>query len=142
MIACSFPILKDPSRPNETIIVVRSLVPGGVAQLDGRLMPGDRLLFVNDVRLERATQAEAARALKAAAQGRVRIGVAKLLPLRDVFKSAAQVGDCPGLSGLLLDVWVFGGCGGLSWLSLDVWVFSGCGGLSWLSLDVWVFGGC
>lgn len=34
---------QDPLDPNDTLIVIRSLVPGGVAQLDGRLIPGDRL---------------------------------------------------------------------------------------------------
>jgi len=67
--------------PNETVIVIRSLVPGGVAQLDGRLIPGDRLLFVNDVVLENASLDTAVQALKGAAKGPVRIGVAKPLPL-------------------------------------------------------------
>lgn len=39
---------QDPSHPGETVIVVQSLVPGGVAQADGRIVPGDRLLFVNN----------------------------------------------------------------------------------------------
>lgn len=39
---------QDPLRPAHTLVVIRSLVPGGVAQQDGRLIPGDRLLFVND----------------------------------------------------------------------------------------------
>ena len=67
--------------PNETIIVIRSLVPGGVAQQDGRLIPGDRLLFVNDVNLENAALDEAVQALKGAAKGVVRIGVAKPHPV-------------------------------------------------------------
>ena len=33
------------------MVVVRSLVPGGVAHADGRLRPGDRLLAVNGVAL-------------------------------------------------------------------------------------------
>jgi hypothetical protein len=37
------------------VIVIRSLVPGGVAQQDGRLIPGDRLMFVNDCPLEHAS---------------------------------------------------------------------------------------
>ncbi|KAK6045307.1 hypothetical protein COOONC_17186, partial [Cooperia oncophora] len=37
----------DPSHPGESVIVVQSLVPGGLAQADGRIVPGDRLLFVN-----------------------------------------------------------------------------------------------
>ncbi|VDM55817.1 unnamed protein product, partial [Angiostrongylus costaricensis] len=38
---------QDPAHPGESVIVVQSLVPGGVAQADGRIVPGDRLLFVN-----------------------------------------------------------------------------------------------
>ncbi|XP_065558725.1 multiple PDZ domain protein-like isoform X2 [Artemia franciscana] len=71
---------QDPMNPNETVIVIRSLVPGGVAQLDGRLIPGDRLLFVNDVKLENASLETAVQALKGAPRGMVRLGVAKPLP--------------------------------------------------------------
>ena len=45
---------QDPINPDETVIVIRSLVPGGVAAIDGRLVPGDRLVFVNDVNLDNA----------------------------------------------------------------------------------------
>lgn len=55
---------QDPLDPNDTLIVIRSLVPGGVAQMDGRLIPGDRLLFVNDTRLENASLDQAVQALK------------------------------------------------------------------------------
>lgn len=72
--------------PSETVIVIRSLVPGGVAQIDGRLVPGDRLVFVNDVNLESATLDEAVQALKGAQKGLVRIGVAKPLPLAGPFQ--------------------------------------------------------
>ncbi|XP_050314231.1 patj homolog [Anthonomus grandis grandis] len=74
---------QDPIDPNDTVIVIRSLVPGGVAQLDGRLIPGDRLLFVNDTVLENATLDQAVQALKGAPKGVVRIGVAKPLPIPD-----------------------------------------------------------
>lgn len=79
---------QDPMNPNETVIVIRSLVPGGVAQVDGQLIPGDRLLFVNDIALENATLDQAVQALKGAPKGTVRIGVAKPLPIPD---SIAQV---------------------------------------------------
>lgn len=69
--------------PNDTLIVIRSLVPGGVAQLDGRLIPGDRLLFVNDINLENSSLDQAVQALKGAPRGVVRIGVAKPLPMAD-----------------------------------------------------------
>uniref|UniRef100_A0ABD2X0H4 Multiple PDZ domain protein n=1 Tax=Trichogramma kaykai TaxID=54128 RepID=A0ABD2X0H4_9HYME len=74
---------QDPMNPNETVIVIRSLVPGGVAQVDGQLIPGDRLLFVNDIALENATLDQAVQALKGAPKGVVRIGVAKPLPIPD-----------------------------------------------------------
>ncbi|XP_047505688.1 patj homolog isoform X2 [Pieris napi] len=74
---------QDPLRPAHTLVVIRSLVPGGVAQQDGRLIPGDRLLFVNDQNLENASLEQAVAALKGAPRGVVRIGVAKPLPLAD-----------------------------------------------------------
>ncbi|XP_046567946.1 multiple PDZ domain protein-like isoform X9 [Haliotis rubra] len=81
---------QDPVNPNETVIVIRSLVPKGVAQLDGRLVPGDRLIFVNDINVEHATLDEAVQALKGAGKGVVRIGVAKPLPLADNFRGENQ----------------------------------------------------
>ncbi|XP_050666578.1 patj homolog [Leptidea sinapis] len=78
---------QDPLRPAHTLVVIRSLVPGGVAQQDGRLIPGDRLLFVNDQNLENASLEQAVAALKGAPRGVVRIGVAKPLPLADTGRS-------------------------------------------------------
>lgn len=78
--------------PSETVIVIRSLVPGGVAQLDGRLIPGDRLLSVNDTILENASLDQAVQVLKGAPKGIVRIGVAKPLPIADSL-SNNQVSD-------------------------------------------------
>ncbi|GCB72031.1 hypothetical protein scyTo_0006150 [Scyliorhinus torazame] len=72
---------QDPVDPIRTVIVIRSLVPSGVAEQDGRLLPGDRLMFVNSTNLENATLEEAVQALKGASGGRVRIGVAKPLPV-------------------------------------------------------------
>ncbi|XP_043917171.1 multiple PDZ domain protein isoform X3 [Protopterus annectens] len=72
---------QDPLDPANTVIVIRSLVPGGVAEQDDRLLPGDRLMFVNDINLENASLEEAVQALKGAPMGQVRIGVAKPLPL-------------------------------------------------------------
>ena len=74
---------QDPINPTETVIVIRSLVPGGVAQQDGRLIPGDRLMFVNSTPLENASLDTAVQALKGAPQGLVKIGVAKPLPVTD-----------------------------------------------------------
>ncbi|XP_077822768.1 multiple PDZ domain protein isoform X7 [Macaca mulatta] len=72
---------QDPIDPASTVIIIRSLVPGGVAEKDGRLLPGDRLMFVNDVNLENSSLEEAVEALKGAPSGTVRIGVAKPLPV-------------------------------------------------------------
>uniref|UniRef100_A0A0A9YHT4 Multiple PDZ domain protein n=1 Tax=Lygus hesperus TaxID=30085 RepID=A0A0A9YHT4_LYGHE len=85
---------QDPMNPSETVIVIRSLVPGGVAQMDGRLIPGDRLLSVNSVALDNASLDQAVQALKGAPKGIVRIAVAKPLPIPDSV-SNSQVSDPP-----------------------------------------------
>ncbi|XP_018615210.2 multiple PDZ domain protein isoform X3 [Scleropages formosus] len=85
---------QDPVDPMKTVIVIRSLVPEGVADLDGRLLPGDRLMFVNDTNLEDATLEDAVQALKGAPVGRVRIGVAKPLPL-DLEEGLSSLRDWP-----------------------------------------------
>ncbi|XP_009326432.1 PREDICTED: multiple PDZ domain protein [Pygoscelis adeliae] len=72
---------QDPVDPANTVIVIRSLVPGGVAEQDGRLLPGDRLMFVNNINLENGSLEEAVQALKGAPAGTVKIGVAKPLPV-------------------------------------------------------------
>ena len=57
----------------ETVIVVRSLVRGGVAQCDGRLLPGDRIMYVNGTSLASNTNLDTAvRTLKGAQFGPVR----------------------------------------------------------------------
>lgn len=53
-----------------------------MAEQDGRLSPGDRLMFVNDISLENGSLEEAVQALKGAPVGAVKIGVAKPLPVR------------------------------------------------------------
>ncbi|WKX94389.1 hypothetical protein Q1695_011555 [Nippostrongylus brasiliensis] len=72
---------QDPSHPGETVIVVQSLVPGGLAQADGRIVPGDRLLFVNQHDLSNSSLERAVAVLKAAPMGRIRIGIAKPIPI-------------------------------------------------------------
>ena len=72
------------------MIVIRSLVPGGVAQMDGSLVPGDRLMAVNDVNLENGTLDQAVQALKGAPRGMVRIVVAKPLPLPEIGESSTD----------------------------------------------------
>ncbi|KAI3376455.1 hypothetical protein L3Q82_016917 [Scortum barcoo] len=71
---------QDPLDPAKTVIVIRSLVPNGVAEQDGRLLPGDRLMYVNATNLENANLEDAVQALKGAKLGKVQIGVAKPLP--------------------------------------------------------------
>ncbi|XP_061566606.1 multiple PDZ domain protein isoform X3 [Cololabis saira] len=71
---------QDPLDPAKTVIVIRSLVPNGVAERDGRLLPGDRLMYVNATNLENASLEDAVQALKGAKLGNVQIGVAKPLP--------------------------------------------------------------
>lgn len=63
--------------------------------MDGRLVPGDRLIFVNDVNLESATLDEAVQALKGAQKGLVRIGVAKPLPLGGAFQDQQPMEEEP-----------------------------------------------
>ncbi|KAM7377385.1 hypothetical protein PAMA_013935 [Pampus argenteus] len=72
---------QDPLDPAKTVIVIRSLVPTGVAEQDGRLLPGDRLMYVNTTNLENASLEDAVQALKGAMLGKVQIGVAKPLPI-------------------------------------------------------------
>lgn len=78
-------IFQDPLHSSESVIVVRSLVPGGAAQADGRIVPGDRLLFVNGEDLSHATLDRAVAVLKSAKLGFVRLGIAKPVPIDQVF---------------------------------------------------------
>ncbi|KAM7394183.1 hypothetical protein PAMP_020997 [Pampus punctatissimus] len=72
---------QDPEDATKTVLVIRSLVPGGVADQDGRLLPGDRLMFVNETDLEGSSLDYAVHVLKSTGYGPVYIGVAKPLPL-------------------------------------------------------------
>ncbi|XP_015246717.1 PREDICTED: multiple PDZ domain protein-like, partial [Cyprinodon variegatus] len=72
---------QDPEDASKTVLIIRSLVPGGVADQDGRLLPGDRLMFVNETDLEGSSLDYAVHVLKSTEYGPVRIGVAKPLPL-------------------------------------------------------------
>uniref|UniRef100_A0A915JFD3 PDZ domain-containing protein n=1 Tax=Romanomermis culicivorax TaxID=13658 RepID=A0A915JFD3_ROMCU len=74
---------QDPLHPKNTVIVVRSLVPGGAAAMTGSIVPGDRILSVNNVDLTHATLEKAFNALKMAPKGTVKIELAKPLPLVD-----------------------------------------------------------
>ncbi|XP_048053628.1 multiple PDZ domain protein isoform X3 [Megalobrama amblycephala] len=86
---------QDPMNPGHTVIVIRSLVAGGLAERDGRLLPGDRLMFVNGTDLSHASLAQAVHVLKSTALGTVRIGVTKPLPENDTQDTGADVtGNC------------------------------------------------
>ncbi|XP_036439310.1 multiple PDZ domain protein [Colossoma macropomum] len=75
---------QDPVDPKKTVIVIRSLVPGGLAERDGRLLPGDRLMFVNSTDLSHTSLGHAVHVLKSTNYGTVHIGVAKPLPENDI----------------------------------------------------------
>ncbi|VDL30435.1 unnamed protein product, partial [Hymenolepis diminuta] len=62
-----------------SLIIINEIVTGGCVDLDGRIKVGDRLLFVNDKKLTRASIGEAANALTTAPLGYTMIGVSKML---------------------------------------------------------------
>ncbi|XP_014794723.1 PREDICTED: inaD-like protein [Calidris pugnax] len=70
---------QDPLDPTRTAIVISSLVAGGVAERGGELLPGDRLVFVNETSLDSATLAEAVEVLKSVPPGTVSLGICKPL---------------------------------------------------------------
>ncbi|VDK20871.1 unnamed protein product [Taenia asiatica] len=61
-----------------SFLIINSISRGSCVDLDGRISVGDRLLFVNDRKLTRATLGEAANALHNAPLGYTMIGVAKM----------------------------------------------------------------
>ncbi|CAH8530844.1 unnamed protein product [Schistosoma turkestanicum] len=67
------------SKKTHGILLIDSLAPGGIAQLDGRISIGDRLLFVNDKNLMKSSVNEAAHTLKSLPNGPCLIGIAKML---------------------------------------------------------------
>jgi hypothetical protein len=72
---------QDPSNPSfSPVIVIRALVPGGVAQLDGRIVPGDRLVAVNDITLENMNLDDVIKILKSTPKGLVKLSLSKPLP--------------------------------------------------------------
>ena len=75
------------------MVVIRSLVAGGVADKDGRLLPGDRLMGVNGVALDKATLDEAVNVIKSAPRGTVIISVAKPISVLDSPSQVSQL-DC------------------------------------------------
>jgi len=76
------------------MIIIRSLVPGGMAQRDGRLEPGDRLISVNGINLFNASLEEAVQALKGAPQGIVTLCVLKPERFGESSTDYEQVYNC------------------------------------------------
>ncbi|XP_038858067.1 inaD-like protein isoform X2 [Salvelinus namaycush] len=70
---------QDPLDVARSVIVIRSLVPGGVAECHGGVLPGDQLVFVNDTYLDTCTLPQAVEVLKAAPSGTVYLGICKPL---------------------------------------------------------------
>ncbi|XP_035631779.1 inaD-like protein isoform X1 [Oncorhynchus keta] len=70
---------QDPLDVARSVIVIRSLVPGGVAECHGGVLPGDQLVFVNDTYLDTCTLPQAVEVLKAAPPGTVYLGICKPL---------------------------------------------------------------
>ncbi|CAM9180869.1 unnamed protein product [Lampetra planeri] len=89
---------QDPWDADCSVVLIRSLVPGGAAERDGRLLPGDRLAFVNERDLTGAGLEEAVAALKGAPTGTVRIGVAKPLPVEPTESEALESSSTSGQS--------------------------------------------
>lgn len=71
---------QDPIYTQRTAILVRSIVKDGVADRDGRLEPGDKLMFVNDIPLKNHSLDTVVNVLKNVPPGVVRIGVSKPKP--------------------------------------------------------------
>nr|XP_014352293.1 PREDICTED: inaD-like protein [Latimeria chalumnae] len=70
---------QDPLDPARTVVVIRSLVAGGVAESNGGLLPGDRLVFISDNYLDNLTLAEAVEVIKSVPPGKVHLGICKPL---------------------------------------------------------------
>ncbi|XP_039538056.1 inaD-like protein isoform X1 [Pimephales promelas] len=74
---------QDPLDVTRSVIVIRSVVPGGVADNHGGLYPGDQLVFVNDDYLDTCSLAQAVEVLKSAPPGIVYLGIRKPLATED-----------------------------------------------------------
>ncbi|KAM9243826.1 inaD-like protein isoform 2-T2 [Dugong dugon] len=100
---------QDPLDSTKSVIVIRSLVADGVAERDGGLLPGDRLVSVNEYCLDNATLAEAVEVLKAVPPGTVRLGICKPLVEDEKEEShyilySSNNKDKPELSGTIHDI--------------------------------------
>uniref|UniRef100_A0A8C5WLQ9 InaD-like protein n=1 Tax=Leptobrachium leishanense TaxID=445787 RepID=A0A8C5WLQ9_9ANUR len=68
---------QDPLDPARTVIVVQALVTGGVAEESGQILPGDRLVFVNENIMDNASLDAAVDILTSAPSGTTRLGICK-----------------------------------------------------------------
>ncbi|XP_063284134.1 inaD-like protein [Pelobates fuscus] len=68
---------QDPLDPERTVIVIQSLVSGGVAEESGLILPGDRLVFVNDNYMDNASLDDAVDILTSVPPGKARLGICK-----------------------------------------------------------------
>ena len=74
--------VQDPHSPGDRVILIHSLVPGGLAMRDGRLNVGDKLLSVNRVSVVNHSLQFAVQQLVAVPPGGVvKIGVCHPLPM-------------------------------------------------------------
>nr|XP_023015491.1 patj homolog [Leptinotarsa decemlineata] len=71
---------QDPMDAQSSVIVVRSLVPKGAAEQNGKITPGDRLVSVNGKVIKNASLDQAVQALKGTPPGVVKLGISKPLP--------------------------------------------------------------
>ncbi|KAL1514024.1 hypothetical protein ABEB36_003351 [Hypothenemus hampei] len=71
---------QDPVDSQSTIIVIRSLVPNGQAETNGKITPGDRLISVNGIVIKNFTLDQAVQILKGTLPGIVKLGISKPLP--------------------------------------------------------------
>ncbi|XP_075413122.1 inaD-like protein isoform X2 [Tenrec ecaudatus] len=70
---------QDPLDSTRSVIVIRSLVADGVAERSGELLPGDRLVSVNEHSLDNLSLAASVEILKAVPSGIVHLGICKPL---------------------------------------------------------------
>ena len=96
---------------------MRGLVPGGAAHQDGRIIPGDRVMFVNQTQLTQASLDLAVQALKGAPLGLVRVGVCK--PRNTDALNTQDSLVRPGVTWLLADCCQYFSC--LVGVALSVW---------------------
>lgn len=74
--------MQDPHNPGDRVILIHSLVPGGLAMRDGRLKIGDKLLSVNRVSVVNHSLQFAVQQLVAVPPGGVvKIGICHPLPM-------------------------------------------------------------